>query len=132
MSTEEEITKCVRKFKPDVIFHTNSVYPSPVESINLKYILWLRDKYRYAEIGYSGHEFGLTTTYATAALGVTWVERHVTLDRTMWGTDQLCSIEPTGLIKLVKGLRDIEKAMGKYSARVPCEEELEKREMLSK
>jgi len=63
-----------------------------------------------AEIGYSGHEFGLVSTFAAVAMGSTWVERHVTLDRNMWGSDQSSSIEPSGLIKLVKGIRDIEKA----------------------
>ena len=62
------------------------------------------------EIGYSGHEYGLVTSFASVALGATWVERHVTLDRNMWGSDQKSSIEPSGLIKLVKGIRDIEKA----------------------
>ena len=63
-----------------------------------------------AEIGYSGHEYGLVTSFAAVAMGATWVERHVTLDRNMWGSDQKSSIEPSGLIKLVKGIRDIEKA----------------------
>ena len=62
------------------------------------------------EIGYSGHEYGLLTTYAAVTLGATWVERHVTLDRNMWGSDQSSSIEPDGLIKLVKGIKAIEKA----------------------
>ena len=62
------------------------------------------------DIGYSGHEYGLVTTYAAVALGATWIERHVTLDRSMWGSDQSSSIEPDGLIKLVKGIRSIEKA----------------------
>ena len=63
-----------------------------------------------SSIGYSGHEYGLVTTFAAVAMGCTWVERHVTLDRNMWGSDQKSSIEPSGLIKLVKGIRDIESA----------------------
>ena len=111
MSTEEEIKLAVEASKPDVIMHTNSTYPCPVEDLNLKYIHYLKDKYgKNAEIGYSGHEYGLVTTFASVAMGATWVERHVTLDRNMWGSDQLSSIEPSGLIKLVKGIRDIEKA----------------------
>ena len=111
MSTEEEIEECVNACNPDVIMHTNSTYPCPVNEINLNYINWLKDKWD-AEIGYSGHEFGLVTTFASVAMGCTWVERHVTLDRTMWGSDQVASVEPQGLIKLVKGIRDVENALG--------------------
>jgi N-acetylneuraminate synthase len=111
MSTEEEIEKCVEVTKPDVIMHTNSTYPCPVEELNLRYMEHMREKWGdKAEIGYSGHEYGLVTSYAAVAMGATWVERHVTLDRNMWGSDQSSSIEPSGLIKLVKGIRDIEKA----------------------
>ena len=111
MSTEEEIKLAVEASKPDVIMHTNSTYPCPVEDLNLKYIHYLKDKYgENAEIGYSGHEYGLVTSFASVAMGATWIERHVTLDRNMWGSDQSSSIEPSGLIKLVKGIRDIEKA----------------------
>ena len=110
MSTEEEIEVCVAACRPDVIMHTNSTYPCPVEDLNLRYIEHLRAKYPSAEIGYSGHEYGLVTSFAAVAMGVQWVERHITLDRTMWGSDQSSSIEPSGLIKLVKGIRDIEKA----------------------
>lgn len=111
MSTEEEIEKAVENAKPDVIMHTNSTYPCPVQDLNLRYIEHLKTKYgNNSEIGYSGHEYGLVSTFAAVALGATWVERHVTLDRNMWGSDQTSSIEPSGLIKLVKGIRDIEKA----------------------
>ena len=111
MSTEEEVEKAVEASKPDVIMHTNSTYPCPVGELNLRYIEHLKEKYGdKAEIGYSGHEYGLVSTFAAVAMGSTWVERHVTLDRNMWGSDQSSSIEPSGLIKLVKGIRDIEKA----------------------
>lgn len=110
MSTEEEIEACVAACSPDVIMHTNSTYPCPYEDLNLNYIKHLKEKYPEAESGYSGHEFGLTTTYATVALGVQWIERHVTLCRKMWGSDQLSSVEPSGMIKMVKGIRDLEKA----------------------
>lgn len=110
MSTEEEIEACVEACKPDVIMHTNSTYPCPVEDLNLRYINWLQEKYPDAEIGWSGHEYGLVTSFASVAMGATWVERHITLDRGMWGSDQKSSVEPSGLIKLVKGIRDIEKA----------------------
>ena len=110
MSTEEEVEAAVDAAKPDVIMHTNSTYPCPVEDLNLRYIEHLKAKYPDAEIGWSGHEYGLVTSFAAVAMGSTWVERHVTLDRNMWGSDQSSSIEPSGLIKLVKGIRDIEKA----------------------
>ena len=112
MSTEEEIEKAVEVAKPDVIMHTNSTYPCPIEDLNLRYIEHLRNKYgNKSEIGYSGHEYGLVTTYATVPLGATWIERHITLDRNMWGSDQISSINPDGLIKLVKGIREIENAI---------------------
>jgi len=111
MSTEEEVESAVLASQPDVIMHTNSTYPCPVEDLNLRYIEHLISKYgEKAEIGWSGHEYGLVTSFAAVAMGATWVERHVTLDRNMWGSDQKSSIEPSGLIKLVKGIRDIEKA----------------------
>ena len=110
MSTEEEVEAAVEAAKPDVILHTNSTYPCPVEDLNLRYIEHLKTKYPDVEIGWSGHEYGLVTSFAAVAMGATWVERHVTLDRNMWGSDQKSSIEPSGLIKLVKGIRDIEKA----------------------
>lgn len=123
MSTEEEVERAVQCFDPEVIMHTNSTYPSPIEELNLEYITWLKNKFG-KEVGYSGHEFGLVTTFAAIPLGVTWIERHITLDRTLWGSDQVASVEPAGLFKLVKGVRDIEKALGGNQARVllPSEE----------
>lgn len=111
MSNENEIEKCVESCNPDVIMHTNSTYPSPIEELNLNYITWLKNRYPNKEIGYSGHEYGLVTTFATIPMGATWIERHITLDRNMWGSDQSSSIEPSGLFKLVKGIRDIEKSL---------------------
>lgn len=110
MSTEEEIQRCVEVCDPDVVMHTNSTYPCQVEDLNLNYINWLKKKYPHKQIGYSGHEYGLVTTYASVGMGAEWIERHITLDRNMWGSDQTSSIEPSGLFKLVKGVRDIEKA----------------------
>lgn len=111
MSTEKEVDEAVFNSQPDVIMHTNSTYPCPVEDLNLRYLEHMKDKWGdKMEIGYSGHEYGLVTSFAAVAMGATWVERHVTLDRSMWGSDQSSSIEPSGLIKLVKGIRDIEEA----------------------
>ena len=130
MSTEEEVEAAVEKARPDLIFHTNSTYPSPINELNLRYISWLANKYPHAEIGYSGHEYGLTTTFASVAMGASWVERHITLDRTMWGSDQMASVEPIGVMKLVNGIRDIDKSMGETAPRKLFNSELTKRETL--
>jgi N-acetylneuraminate synthase len=132
MSTEIEIEEAVSIGDPDVILHCNSSYPANIEDLNLNYIYWLKDKYGHCEIGYSGHEFGLVTTFVTVGMGVTWIERHVTLDRMMWGSDQLSSIEPDGIFKLVRGIRDIESSLGKIDSRKVCEAEKIKRESLRK
>lgn len=132
MSTEEEIKECIINCNPDVIMHTNSTYPAPNNELNLDYITWLKEKYPNKDIGYSGHEFGLTTTVASTLLGATWIERHITLDRSMWGSDQMASVEPQGLIKLVKSIRDIEKARGGYGPRVVMGGELQKLKSLRK
>jgi len=132
MSTEEEIEQCAAACDPDVIMHTNSTYPSPVSELNLNYINWLANRWSNKEIGYSGHEYGLVTTMATIPMGCTWIERHLTLDRTMWGSDQLASVEPQGFMKLVKGIRDIEKAMGQGGPRRCLGSEEDKRRSLRK
>ena len=135
MSTEDEIEDCVNECNPDVIMHTNSTYPCPVGDLNLNYIEYLKDKWENdkTEIGYSGHEYGLVTTFAAVAMGCTWIERHITLDRTAWGSDQKSSIEPSGLIKLVKGIRDIEKATQyKSGPRIQFDGENEKKKSLRK
>jgi len=110
--------------------HTNSTYPSKVEELNLNYIYHLKEKYPDTPVGYSGHEFGLVTTMATVPMGVKWIERHITLDRTMWGSDQMCSVEPHGLIKLVRGIREVELSMGLEGERHLYESELSKRKSL--
>ena len=130
MSTEEEIEKAVEVGNPDVIMHCNSSYPASPNELNLNYIKWLQDKYPDKEIGYSGHEFGLVTTFATVGLGVTYIERHITLDRMLWGSDQLSSIEPEGIFKLVRGIRNIEHSLGVSKPREVYESELSKRKSL--
>jgi N-acetylneuraminate synthase len=131
MSTEEEVVKCMKAIQPDVVMHTNSSYPSNVGELRLEYITWLKDKYGHdTDIGYSGHEYGLITTMAAVTLGATWIERHITLDRTNWGSDQSSSVEPSGLMKLVKGIRDIEKSMGGNAPREVLGSELIKRKSL--
>jgi N-acetylneuraminate synthase len=133
MSTEKEIEACVIACDPDVIMHTNSTYPAPVKELNLNYIKWLQCKYLDRKIGYSGHEYGLVSTFASVALGVEWVERHITLNHNMWGSDHLSSLEPAGLFKLVKGIRDIEESFSiPTGPRVLTEGEKPKRESLRK
>lgn len=115
MSTEEEIDMAVSLIRKHTenfaILHCNSTYPAPIDELNLSTIATLKNKYK-CEVGYSGHEFRIGTTVAAVYLGATILERHITLDRTMWGTDHLSSVEPQGLIKLVKGVRELEEAYG--------------------
>ena len=116
MSTEEEIRHAVRLLaccnKNFILCHCNSSYPAPVGELNLRRIERLRQMFPEVPIGYSGHEVGLATTVAVASMGVTYIERHITLDRSMWGTDQSASVEPEGFHRLVKDIRNVEKAMG--------------------
>jgi len=132
MSTEEEIENCIEACNPDIIMHTNSCYPAPYNELNLKYILWLKNKYPNKKIYWSGHEYGLTTSFAAVGMGIDGIERHICLSHNDWGSDQSSSVEIVpGLFKLVTGVRDIEKAM-KYEPqpRILFENELEKKQTL--
>lgn len=115
MSSEEEINIAVgilaNEASDYAVLHCNSSYPAPIEELNLSCVKSLKDKYN-CEVGYSGHEFRLGTTVAAVYLGATIIERHVTLDRTMWGSDHMASVEPQGLFKLVSGIRELEKSYG--------------------
>lgn len=115
MCSYEDIQKAVDIFKAaDCSFelmHTVSTYPMKDEDANLNMIKTLKDKYQ-CDVGYSGHETGLAVSYAAAALGISSLERHITLDRAMYGSDQSASVEPAGLRQLVGAIRKIEKAMG--------------------
>jgi N-acetylneuraminate synthase len=119
MSTLEEVDKAVETLKKGeyALLHCNSSYPAKLEELNLSCIATLKERYG-CEVGYSGHEFRLGTSVAVIYLGATIVERHITLDRTMWGTDQMSSVETQGLIKLVKGIRELELAYGDGIKRV--------------
>jgi N-acetylneuraminate synthase len=114
MSTQQQIEEAVDYIGTDnlLIAHSTSAYPCPIEALNLRMVNTLLDKYPMCPIGYSGHETGLAPTEAAVALGATFVERHVTLDRAMWGTDQAASVEMVGLDRLVRNIRDIEVALG--------------------
>lgn len=100
-----------------LLAHATSTYPCPKDELNLRMITTLRELFD-CPIGYSGHEVGLATTLAAVALGASFIERHVTLDRAMWGSDQAASIEPGGLKRLVKDVRNIETALGDGKKRV--------------
>ena len=91
--------------------HTVSTYPMNDENANLNMINTLRKKFE-CNVGYSGHEIGLAVSYAAAALGISSLERHITLNRAMYGSDQSASVEASGLMQLVGAVRKIEKAMG--------------------
>lgn len=114
MSTMEEIDKAISIMnqKNLLISHTTSSYPCKNEELNLKMINTLKNKYKNIPIGYSGHEVGLAPTWAAVALGACFIERHITLDRAMWGTDQAASVEIGGMEKLISNIRDIELALG--------------------
>lgn len=115
MSSLENIDHVVGIFKEAScsfeLMHCVSTYPMNDEDANLKCIKTLREKYR-CNVGYSGHEVGLAVSYAAAALGISSLERHITLSRAMYGSDQAASVEPVGFMQLVGAVRKIEKAMG--------------------
>jgi N-acetylneuraminate synthase len=114
MSTMEEIHKGVDAVGLEnlVIMHSTSAYPCAPEELNLKMIETLRREFPDTPIGYSGHEVGLVPSAVAVALGATSVERHITLDRAMWGSDQAASVEPGGFEKLVKYIRVTEASLG--------------------
>lgn len=132
MSTIGEIRRAGSILKkahaPVVICHCTSTYPCPVEDLNLEVIRMLKGMFPWAIVGYSGHETGLATTVAAVALGAKYIERHITLDRSMWGSDQAASVEPAGFKRLVHDIRNVELAMGDGQKVVtPAEEEMKAR-----
>ncbi|MBI3173070.1 MAG: N-acetylneuraminate synthase family protein [Chloroflexi bacterium] len=114
MSTMEQIHKAVNVIGTEnlIIMHCTSTYPCEPEELNLKMIETLRREFPNNPIGYSGHEVGLVPSAVAVALGASSVERHLTLDRAMWGSDQAASVEPGGFEKLIKYIRVTEAAMG--------------------
>jgi N-acetylneuraminate synthase len=114
MSTIDEIENAVEVFGLEnlMLAHATSTYPCKPEELNLKMITTLRNMYPNMPIGYSGHETGLATSEAAVALGAAFIERHITLDRAMWGTDQAASVEVGGFTKLIANIRDIELSLG--------------------
>lgn len=130
MSTLEEIDHALEVLGDEdlILLQCTSTYPSKLEELNLRAMETLRKRYG-VPVGYSGHEVGLATTVAAATLGACMVERHITLDRSMWGSDQAASVEPQGFARMVRDIRTIEKAMGdgvkvRYESEVPVMEKL--------
>ena len=121
MTDYTTIQKAVDIFRaancPFELMHTVSTYPMKDEDANLRTINTLRDMF-HCDVGYSGHEVGLAVSYAAAAFGITSLERHITLDRSMYGSDQSASVEPAGLRQLVGAVRKIEKALGDGEKRI--------------
>lgn len=130
MSTMEQINHAVSLIKqsPLMLLHATSTYPCKISELNLNMITELKEKFDYP-IGYSGHEVGIQTTVAAAVLGAVFVERHITLDRAMWGSDQSASVEPIGVMKLVRDIRACEAGLGDgikkvYDSELPIIERL--------
>ncbi len=127
MHTIEEIEKVVNKFRekncPFELMHTVSTYPMKDEDANLLMINTLKEKFN-CDVGYSGHEVGRAVTVAAAAIGATSIERHITLDRAMYGSDQSASMQVDGFELLVKYIRIVEKAMGNGKKIILDEEKL--------
>lgn len=123
MSTMAQIRTAVAALNdvPLALTHATSTYPCPKEQLNLLMIRTLQEEFKLP-VGYSGHETGIPTTVSTVALGACIIERHITLDRAMWGTDHAASVEPLGLQRLVAGIRGVEAAMGDGIKRVYDEE----------
>lgn len=120
MSTMEQIRHAVRVLDTDdlIILHCTSTYPSKPDELNLRVVRTLFKEFPQHPIGYSGHEVGLQTTVAAVALGACLVERHITMDRAMWGSDQSASVEPQGFQRMVRDIRAVESAMGDGVKRV--------------
>jgi len=119
MSTVEQIDHALEVLgtKDLVLLHACSTYPAYYEELNLRAIMTLRERYGLP-VGYSGHETGLPSSVAAVALGACVLERHITLDRAMWGTDHAASLEPNGITRLVSYFRLVEKSMGDGVKRV--------------
>ena len=130
MSSIEEIDKAVSLLSnvPLAIAQATSTYPAEASELNLRALQTFAEKYK-VPVGYSGHERGLQVTIAAVALGATFIERHITLDRSMWGTDHSASLEPEGLKKLVRDIRIVELALGDgkkkvYDSEIPIRAKL--------
>ena len=133
MSTEDEIDRAISVvgLKKTIIYHCTSTYPTANDEINLSYIKTLKDKYNCL-VGFSGHEKGIFPSSASVVLGACSVERHITLDRTMWGSDQAASLESEGLRRMVRDIRSVAAIMGNgkkvvYKSELPIKAKLRRK-----
>lgn len=110
MCTEDEVLS-LKEFNPNIVFHTNSQYPSELDSLNLKYMHHLKRNFPKAKVGYSGHEQSIFPTIGAVAMGAEIIERHITLDKNMWGSDHNASLTPDELFLLVKACIEVDKAI---------------------
>lgn len=131
MSSSEIIAQSVENLDRNklAIAHSTSTYPCKLEELNLNCIPALKAQFPNIPIGYSGHEVGLSPSWAAVVLGANFIERHITLDRAMWGTDQAASVEISGFIRLIANIRDIEKSLGDgvkriYDSEIPIMKKL--------
>ncbi len=132
MSTMDEIRHAVKLLGEDnlVLFHCTSTYPTDHNEINLKVIETFKKEFS-CPIGYSGHERGLLPSILSVELGAAAVERHITVDRTLWGSDQAASLEPEGLRRMVRDIREVKKVLGDgvkvvYDSEIPVKNKLRK------
>ena len=134
MSIDNEIDKAVKILDNNdlIIMHCNSSYPANDEDLNLNYIKTLMKRYPQHIIGYSGHELGLSASLIAAEMGAKVLERHITLDRAMWGSDQAASIEISGLRRLIRDLRKIDIWKGDGIKKVTKKEEFLKQKLRNK
>ena len=134
MSTEREINKAVEILDdtPLIILHCCSIYPAEEDELNLTYISTLKKNFPQHIVGYSGHEKGISESLAATMLGAKVVERHITIDRTMWGTDHAASLEQPGLRRLVRDLKLIPLWLGDGSKRITDKEEAIKAKLRNK
>lgn len=130
MSTIEQIDAAIDVLGNEnlIVLHSTSTYPCPIDQLNLKMINTLADRYDIP-VGYSGHEVGLSPSLAAVTLGACVLERHVTLDRSSWGSDQAASVEPHGMERLISNIRTVERALGDgakkiYDSELPMIEKL--------
>lgn len=132
MSTQEEVDHAVELLQRNTdnfaILHCNSSYPAKEDELNLRVIPAFIERYG-CTVGYSGHEFGLIPSLIAVALGARIIERHVTLDRTSWGTDQIASVEPHGMLKFARHIRSLERCLGDgrkrlYDSELPARQKL--------
>jgi len=132
MSTQDQIDHAVDVSDPDILMHSISSYPTKIENVNMNYLRFLKEKFPSKQVGYSGHELELETGSVAVALGADWIERHIALDKKLWGSDQSLSLEPQELKRFVRIVRNSEKCIGNKKPRNLLECEKDKKKSLRK